>query len=284
MASGWFFDLTSEKKTAEALMYGGPWIIVITGLLLILGCAESAAAQSDTYSIHTAITETGASTWNPSFVVIDIDELSSPPPLVFRVTNPRSEEYSFVIEALGIDEHIPAFGEVTIRTRITTPGVYQYYSDRHPRASAPDATRRTRPHVPGWLVVREATRAEASYLEPTRYFGRVLLEDLQVLQQESMYQRYLPAMVERCQQLLDHLEWATAQLWQFDQSGQHDSILSWMIHVLVREDTVPAFSRLRSPRHLDPVVADELLDQIIANVAGVERMLGFTRRQHASYS
>ena len=265
-------------------MHGSPWITVITGLLLILGCAESAAAQSHTYSIHTDVTESGASTWNPSFVVINIDTLGNRSPLVFHVTNSSDEAFSFVIEGLGVHAHIPAFGEITVRTNITTPGVYQYYSDRHPRASAPEATTRMRPHVPGWLVIREATQGEASYLEPPRYFGRALLEDLEVLQQESMHQHYLPAMVERCQRLLGHLEWATAQLWQFDQSRQRASVPFWMIHVFVREDIVPAFSRLRSPMHLDAAIADDLLDQIVANVAGVHRILGLMRPQHASYS
>ncbi|MCH8037395.1 MAG: hypothetical protein IIC53_09735 [Proteobacteria bacterium] len=105
-----------------------------------------------------------------------------------------------------------------------------------------------------------------------------------MLQQKSMHERYLPAMVERCQHLLIHLEWATSQLWQFDQAKQRAFIPFWMIHALVREDIVPAFSRLHSPTHLDSALADDLLDQIIAKVAEVQRVLGLTRPQHTSYS
>lgn len=284
MLSGRFLETMSETDLMENIMRQSPWLIVITSLLLILGCAESAAAQSHTYSIQTAMTETGASTWDPAFVVVDIESPRSQAALVFSVTNPSDEEFSFVIEDLGIHARIPAFGEITIRTNIITSGVYQYYSDLHPRASTPEATTNTRPHVPGWLVIRETTQGKESYLESTRYFGRALLEDLQVLQQKSMHERYLSAMVERCQRLLGHFEWATSQLWQFDQSRQRTSISFWMIHVLVREDIVPAFSRLHSPTHLDSAMADDLLAQIIARVAGVQRVLGLIRPQHASYS
>ena len=52
MAIGWFFDITFEKRAMKALMQGSPWIMVITGLLLVLGCAEPAAAQSHIFPIH----------------------------------------------------------------------------------------------------------------------------------------------------------------------------------------------------------------------------------------
>jgi len=99
-----------------------------------------------------------------------------------------------------------------------------------------------------------------------------------------MHQQYLPAMVERCQNIFEHLEWATAQLWQFDQPRQRMSVPFWMIHHLLRENIAPAFSRLRSPLSLNPAIANKLLDQIIANVAGIEQMFSLMRPQHASYS
>ncbi|HIA14718.1 MAG TPA: hypothetical protein EYN74_07540 [Nitrospirales bacterium] len=66
--------------------------------------------------------------------------------------------------------------------------------------------------------------------------------------------------------------------------GADASVPFWMIHVLVREDIVPAFSRLRSPMHLDSAIADDLPDQIITNVVGVQRVLGLVRPHHTSYS
>ena len=143
MASRWFFDIMSEENVVEAMIPRSPWLIVITGLLLILGCAESAAAQSHTYAIHTDTAETGASTWNPSFVVIDMDKLGSRSPLVFQVTNSSSEDFSFVIEHLGIHAPIPAFGEITVRTNIPPPVSTNIIATgtcerRHPRRRALD--------------------------------------------------------------------------------------------------------------------------------------------------
>ena len=256
------------------------WLIPLLSFLLIFfGWTKSASAQSPEYVLQTDFTDTGASTWNPSLLVIDVKRFASPSSVILRVTNSSDENVGFVIEELGIHEHIPALHDITIRLPIEASGVYKFYSDRHPPASSSEMIGDTRPHVPGWLVIGNVNQGDHLYLGATRQFGDALSRDLRVLQRESMHSTYLPALVEGCEDLLDHLEWSTRHLWLSARSTPHPPVLYWIIHDLVREEIIPTFAHLRLPIDLPTESWDALLEQAIAKLWQLQELLAMVKAE-----
>lgn len=246
-------------------------------ILLAIGLIGTAAAGPPEYAIGTAFTEMGASTWHPSMVVIDTEKYGKGSSVVLRVTNASGEDFSFVVEKLGIKERIPAGTDRAIHLALKETGIYKFYSDLHASTTAQVTLPGPRPHVPGWLVIGSMERSRELYLDIARNFTTTLLEDLKTLKHESVHFNVRPALIESCDLSVGKLQWATEELWLVAQSLPDPPVNYSMIHSIVNEDIAPTFRKLKWPMNVTPEAQEALMDQLMTKLSKVKHLISVVR-------
>ena len=252
-------------------------------ILLAIGLVGAAAAGPPEYAIGTAFTEMGASTWHPSMVVIDSGKYGKGSTVVLRITNSSGEDFSFIVEKLGIKERIPAGTELAIRLAVKKAGIYKFYSDLHTSATARVTRPGSRPHVPGWLLIGSMERSEELYLDIARNFSETLLEDLNTLKRGSVHLNVRPALIESCDLSVGKLQWATEELWRVARSVPDPPVNYSMIYSIANEDIAPMFRKLKWPMNVTLEEQEALMDQLMTKLSKMNHLISVVQPVSKDY-
>lgn len=250
---------------------------LIFGIVLAVGFGGITLGAAQEYVIQTAFTDMGAATWKPSMLVIDSAKFGTGSVVTIRIQNTSSEDFGFVVEKLGITEHVPAFAERTVRLHLEESAVYTFYSNQHALITAEDENLGSRPQVPGWLVVGSSERAEQLYLDFSKHLSKALLRDLRALHRESVQPHLRPALVEICADMVAKLQWSTEQLWLSVQKSPDPPAYYRMIRNIANRDIAPTFRKLIWPLKLPAAVQEAMMAQLITKLAKLEHFIQITQ-------
>lgn len=211
-------DGLRQKKQKEDVMRMSRWVPIALAVMFVFGLAATAKAEMPEFTIDTAFTDRGSSTWAPSTLFIDQDAARGEKFALIRVNNVSNDDFGFVIDELGVNRLIPALDDLSIPIPIDKPGLYKFYSDMHnipnadPREWVPDI----RPHVGGWLLIGSSSQGDTFYFDTIRAVGNALKSDLSGIRTTSMHPDARYALVESCAVLMGQLTWATKAIWNPD--------------------------------------------------------------------